>query len=207
MGKTLFHLDFYGGALVYFDKIVQAGTATRFTGRPQVARGAVARAARVRRNSGENWQYYPSELNDPALSSVQGRARVPARPPLLSGTASWIRPSRCSSRSRDSAVLHPRQVLRGRAPGSRSQGKQAIDAFKEILLIGEEQQTQYSRRGNRGVPGAAQLRWRACSTRPSSSIVDQVLREAAGELARLGGVAVRGVVGVLHEEGQLEGAR
>ena len=29
----------------------------------------------------------------------------------------------------------------------------------------------------------------------------------AAELGRLGGVAVRGVVGVLHEDAQLEGAR
>ena len=47
MGKTLYQMGFYAGSLAYFDKIVQAGDNAHVPRcRAQVARGAVARAAR-----------------------------------------------------------------------------------------------------------------------------------------------------------------
>ena len=55
MGKTLYQMGFYAGSLAYFDKIVQAGDDAHLSRcRAQVARRAVARAARDVRHPRED---------------------------------------------------------------------------------------------------------------------------------------------------------
>ena len=84
MGKTLYQMGFYAGSLAYFDKIVQAGDNHTYHGAALKWLAALSRV--LPETSGileKIGTYDPSRAQRSVARVGEGRAAVPARPPLL----------------------------------------------------------------------------------------------------------------------------
>jgi tetratricopeptide (TPR) repeat protein len=147
MGKTLYQMGFYAGSLAYFDRIVKAGDAHTYHGATLKWLAALSRV--LPETSGilqKIGSYDAAALNDPSLKSVHDELL------FLLGRNHY---NRGGEGDFDKAIALFRQVPRdseffikakffeGVTYVRKYQGKPAVDAFKEILLIGEERPQQY----------------------------------------------------------------
>ena len=148
MGKTLYQMGFYAGALAYFDKIVQAGDNHTYHGATLKWLAALSRV--LPETSGilqKIGSYDPSALNDPSLASVKDELLF-----LLGrhyynkgGDGDFEKAvSLFEQVDRSSPFFIKAKFFEGVTYVREYQGKPAVDAFKQILIIGEERPPQYS---------------------------------------------------------------
>lgn len=148
MGKTLYQMGFYAGSLAYFDKIVQAGQNHTYHAATLKWLAALSRV--LPETSGileKIGTYDPSSLNDPSLASVKDELLF-----LLGrhyyrkgGDGDFDKAiSLFQQVDRNSNMFIKAKFFEGVTYVRKYEGKPAVDAFKEILVIGEERPKQYS---------------------------------------------------------------
>jgi tetratricopeptide (TPR) repeat protein len=147
MGKTLYQMGFYAGSLAYFDKIVQAGDAHTYHGATLKWLAALSRV--LPETSGilqKIGTYDIAALGDPSLSAVHDELL------FLLGRHYYNRGgdgdfdkavSLFKQVSRQSEFFIKAKFFEGVTYVRKYEGKPAVDAFKDILLIGEERPKQY----------------------------------------------------------------
>ena len=147
MGKTLYQLDFYAGSLAYFDKIVQAGEKHTYYGPTLKWLAALSRVLPETSGILEKIGVYPkSALEDPIMAEVKDELYY------LLGRYFYKRGgdgdfdqaiSLFQSVSKKSDFYIKAKFFEGVTDVRKFDGKAAISAFKEILVIGQEHPTQY----------------------------------------------------------------
>lgn len=148
MGKTLYQMGFYAGSLAYFDRIVQAGANHTYHAAALKWLAALSRV--LPETSGildKIGTYDPSALNDPSLASVKDELLF-----LLGrhyyrkgGDGDFDKAiSLFQQVDRNSDHFIKAKFFEGVTYVRKYEGKPAVDAFKEILIIGEERPAQYS---------------------------------------------------------------
>ena len=148
MGKTLYQMGFYAGSMAYFDKIVQAGDNHTYHGAALKWLAALSRV--LPETSGileKIGTYDASALNDPSLASVKDELLF-----LLGrhfykhgGDGDFDKAiSLFQQVSRDSPFFIKAKFFEGVTYVRKYEGKPAVDAFKDILIIGEEHPHQYA---------------------------------------------------------------
>jgi hypothetical protein len=147
MGKTLYQMGFYAGSLAYFDKIVQAKDTHTYHGTTLKWLAALSRV--LPETSGilaKIGSYDISALSDPSLASVHDELL------FLLGRHYYARGgdgdfdkaiALFKQVSRDSEFFIKAKFFEGVTYVRKYEGKPAVDAFKEILVIGEERPRQY----------------------------------------------------------------
>jgi len=149
MGKTLYQMGFYAGSLAYFDKMVQGGDAHTYHGAALKWLAALSRV--LPETSGileKIGTYDASALNDPSLATVKNELLF-----LLGrhfyrhgGEGDFEKAIGLFNEvSRDSEFFIKAKFFEGVTYVRKYEGKPAVDAFKEILVIGEERPKQYSK--------------------------------------------------------------
>ena len=148
MGKTLYQLGFYAGSLAYFDKIVKAGDAHTYHGAALKWLAALSRV--LPETSGileKIGTYDVAALNDPSLASVKDELL------FLLGRHYYRRGGDgdfdkaiglFNQVDRNSNMFIKAKFFEGVTYVRKYEGKPAVDAFKDILIIGEERPKQYS---------------------------------------------------------------
>jgi tetratricopeptide (TPR) repeat protein len=147
MGKTLYQMGFYAGSLAYFDKIVQAGDAHTYHGATLKWLAALSRV--LPETSGileKIGSYDVTALNDPTLASVHDELLF-----LLGrhyyrhgGDGDFDKAIGLFKQvSRNSEFFIKAKFFEGVTYVRKFEGKPAVEAFKEILVIGEEHPAQY----------------------------------------------------------------
>jgi len=147
MGKTLYQMGFYAGSLAYFDKIVAAGDAHTYHGAALKWLAALSRV--LPETSGileKIGTYDPSALNDPSLASVKDELLF-----LLGrhfyrhgGDGDFDKAIGLFGQvSRNSEFFIKAKFFAGVTYVRKYEGKPAVDAFKDILVIGQEHPAQY----------------------------------------------------------------
>src|ERR1051325_5039467 len=142
MGKTLYQMGFYAGSLAYFDKIVQAGDNHTYHGATLKWLAALSRV--LPETSGileKIGTYDAAALNDPSLASVKDELLF-----LLGrhfykhgGDGDFDKAiSLFQQVDRQSPFFIKAKFFEGVTYVRKYEGKPAVDAFKEILIIGEE---------------------------------------------------------------------
>jgi len=145
MGKTLYQMGFYAGSMAYFDKIVQAGDAHTYHGAALKWLAALSRV--LPETSGileKIGTYDPSALNDPSLASVKDELLFLLGRHFYKHGDFDKAIALFQQVSRESPFFIKAKFFEGVTYVREYQGKPAVDAFKEILVIGEEQPKQYS---------------------------------------------------------------
>ena len=149
MGKTLYQMGFYAGSLAYFDRIVQVGDNHTYHAAALKWLAALSRV--LPETSGileKIGTYDPSALNDPSLQSVKDELLF-----LLGrhyyrkgGDGDFDKAiSLFQQVDRNSTHFIKAKFFEGVTYVRKYEGRPAVDAFKEILIIGEERPPQYSR--------------------------------------------------------------
>lgn len=147
MGKTLYQMSFYAGSLAYFDKIVQTGDAHTYHGATLKWLAALSRV--LPETSGileKIGSYDTAALSDPSLASVHDELLF-----LLGrhyyrhgGDGDFDKAvSLFRQVSRDSEFFIKAKFFEGVTYVRKYEGKPAVDAFKDILLIGQDRPRQY----------------------------------------------------------------
>jgi tetratricopeptide (TPR) repeat protein len=147
MGKTLYQMGFYAGSLAYFDKIVQAGDAHTYHGATLKWLAALSRV--LPETSGildKIGTYDPKSLDDSSLASVKDELLF-----LLGrhfyrkgGDGDFEKATALFQQvSRNSEFFIKAKFFEGVTDVRTNQGKPAVEAFKDILIIGQEKPKQY----------------------------------------------------------------
>src|SRR3954469_8813864 len=147
MGKTLYQMGFYAGSLAYFDKIVQAGDAHTYHGAALKWLAALSRV--LPETSGileKIGSYDVNALADPSLAAVHDELLF-----LLGrhyyrhgGDGDFDKAvSLFKQVGRNSEFFIKAKFFEGVTYVRKYEGKPAVDAFKDILVIGEERPRQY----------------------------------------------------------------
>jgi tetratricopeptide (TPR) repeat protein len=148
MGKTLYQMGFYAGSLAYFDKIVQAGDQHTYHGATLKWLAALSRV--LPETSGilqKIGTYDASALNDPSLSSVKDELLFLLGRHFYAkgGDGDFDKAIGLFQQvDRQSAFFIKAKFFEGVTYVRKYEGKPAVDAFKEILVIGEERPKAYS---------------------------------------------------------------
>jgi tetratricopeptide (TPR) repeat protein len=145
MGKTLYQMGFYAGSMAYFDKIVQAGENHTYHGAALKWLAALSRV--LPETSGileKIGTYDPSALNDPSLASVKDELLFLLGRHFYKHGDFDKAVSLFQQVSRQSPFFIKAKFFEGVTDVRQLQGKPAVDAFKDILVIGEEHPPQYS---------------------------------------------------------------
>jgi len=148
MGKTLYQMGFYAGSLAYFDKIVAAGENHTYHAAALKWLAALSRV--LPETSGileKIGSYDVSALNDASLASVKDELLF-----LLGrfyygrgGDGDFDKAIGLFQQvDRQSTFFIKAKFFEGVTYVRKYEGKPAVDAFKEILVIGEEHPKQYS---------------------------------------------------------------
>jgi len=147
MGKTLYQMGFYAGSLAYFDKIVVAGDAHTYHAAALKWLAALSRV--LPETSGileKIGTYDASALEDPSLASVKDELYF-----LLGrhfyrrgGDGDFDKAIALFQKvSRDSEFFIKGKFFEGVTFVRKYDGKPAVAAFKDILVIGQEHPHQY----------------------------------------------------------------
>jgi hypothetical protein len=148
MGKTLYQMNFYAGSLAYFDRIVQVGDAHTYHGAALKWLAALSRV--LPETSGileKIGTYDAAQLEDPSLAAVKDELY------FLLGRHYYRRGgdgdfekaiSLFQKVSRESEFFIKAKFFEGVTFVRKYEGRPAVDAFKEILLIGAEKPKQYN---------------------------------------------------------------
>ncbi len=149
MGKTLYQLRFYAGALSYFDKIATAGDSHPYHG--ATLKWLAALAQKLPDTSGilaKIGSYDESALSDPSIGEFKDQLYFLLGRFYYSkgGDENFDKAiSLFNQVSRDSDSFIKAKFFEGVTHVRKYQGKPAIDAFKEILAIGADKPKQYNR--------------------------------------------------------------
>jgi len=147
MGKTLYQMGFYAGSLAYFDKIVQAGDAHTYHGAALKWLAALSRV--LPETSGileKIGTYDPSALDDSSLASVKDELLfLLGRHYYRKGAEGDFEKAigLFQQVSRESEFFIKAKFFEGVTYVRKYEGKPAVDAFKDILIIGAERPKQY----------------------------------------------------------------
>ena len=147
MGKTLYQMGFYAGSLVYFEKIVEAGDQHTYHAATLKWLAALSRV--LPETSGileKIGTYDPAALEDPSLNSVKDELYY-----LLGrhfyrrgGDGDFEKAIQLFQKvSRESEFFIKAKFFEGVTYVRKYEGKPAVEAFKEILVIGQEHPKQY----------------------------------------------------------------
>jgi hypothetical protein len=147
MGKTLYQMGFYAGSLAYFDKIVQAGDAHTYHAATLKWLAALSRV--LPETSGileKIGSYDPKALEDSSLASVKDELLF-----LLGrhyyakgGDGDFDKAIALFQQvSRQSEFFIKAKFFEGVTYVRKFEGKPAVAAFKDILVIGQEKPKQY----------------------------------------------------------------
>jgi tetratricopeptide (TPR) repeat protein len=147
MGKTLYQLGFYAGSLAYFDRIVTAGQAHTYHAATLKWLAALSRV--LPETSGileKIGTYDAGALEDPIMAEVKDELYY-----LLGrhyyrrgGDGDFEKAIELFNRvSRQSEFFIKAKFFEGVTYVRKFEGKPAVDAFKEILVIGQERPPQY----------------------------------------------------------------
>lgn len=144
LGKTLYKMGYYAGALAYFDKIVQVGHGHRYYGATLKWLAALSRV--LPDTSGilaKIGTYDPAQLEDPVMDEVRdelyyllGRYYYGAGQ-LDSAVAMFQRVDVTSPFYLESKFMEGVTFVR------KYDGKPAVQAFKDLLVIGQERPKQF----------------------------------------------------------------
>lgn len=148
MGKTLYQLDYYAASLAYFDRIVQAGTAHRYHGATLKWLAALSRV--LPETSGileKIGTYDPNDLNQPIMKEVRDELYYllgrhffrRGRPGDLDQAIALY-----GRVDRQNEFFIKAKFFEGVTFVRKYEGKPAIEAFKEILIIGQEKPAYYT---------------------------------------------------------------
>jgi tetratricopeptide (TPR) repeat protein len=147
MGKTLYQMGFYAGSLAYFDKIVKEGDAHTYHGAALKWLAALSRV--LPETSGileKIGTYDPNALNDPALASVHDELL------FLLGRHYYRHGAEgdfdkaiglFKQVGKNSEFYIKAKFFEGVTYVRKYEGKPAVAAFKDILVIGEQKPAQY----------------------------------------------------------------
>jgi tetratricopeptide (TPR) repeat protein len=147
MGKTLYQMGFYAGSLAYFDRIVHVGAGHTYHGATLKWLAALSRV--LPETSGilaKIGSYDIAALSDPALASVHDELL------FLLGRHYYSRGgdgdfdkavSLFKQVSRNSEFFIKAKFFEGVTYVRKFEGKPAVAAFKDILIIGEQRPPQY----------------------------------------------------------------
>ncbi len=147
MGKTLYQMGFYAGSLAYFDKIVQGGDAHTYHGAALKWLAALSRVLPETSGILEKIGTYDQKaLDDPSLASVKDELLF-----LLGrhyyrhgGDGDFDKAiSLFNQVDRNSEFYIKAKFFEGVTYVRKFEGKPAVDAFKEILVIGQERPKAY----------------------------------------------------------------
>jgi tetratricopeptide (TPR) repeat protein len=147
MGKTLYQMGFYAGSLAYFDKIVQAGDAHTYHGAALKWLAALSRVLPETSGILEKIGTYDSKaLDDPSLATVKDELLF-----LLGrhyyrhgGDGDFDKAIGLFNQvDRNSEFYIKAKFFEGVTYVRKFEGKPAVDAFKEILVIGQEHPKAY----------------------------------------------------------------
>ncbi|HEY5936543.1 MAG TPA: hypothetical protein VIU61_17965 [Kofleriaceae bacterium] len=147
MGKTLYQMGFYAGSLAYFDKIVTAGDAHTYHAAALKWLAALSRV--LPETSGileKIGSYDEAALQDGGLASVRDELYF-----LLGrhyyrrgGDGDFDKAIQLFQKvSRENEFFIKAKFFEGVTYVRKYEGKPAVDAFKEILIIGQERPRQY----------------------------------------------------------------
>ncbi|MBK7538093.1 MAG: hypothetical protein IPI49_22520 [Myxococcales bacterium] len=149
MGKALYQLHFYAGALSYFDKIVAAGDAHPY--HAATLKWLAALSVKLPDTSGilaKIGTYNESALSDPSIGEAKDQLYFLLGRFFYSkgGDENFDKAiSLFQQVARDSEYFIKAKFFEGVTHVRKYQGKAAIDAFKEILVIGQERPKQYAK--------------------------------------------------------------
>lgn len=144
LGKTLYQLGFYAGALAYFDRIASAGPSHRYHSATLKWLSALSRV--LPETSGileKIGAYDPSELEQPVLEDVRDELHY------LMGRHYYLRGEFDQAIAlftrvrRDSPFFLRAKFFEGVTYVRKYEGSPAVEAFKEILVIGREKPKYY----------------------------------------------------------------
>lgn len=147
MGKTLYQMNFYAGSLAYFDKIVQAGDAHTYHGAALKWLAALSRVLPETSGILEKIGTYDEKaLDDPSLASVHDELLF-----LLGrhyyrhgGDGDFDKAIHLFQQvDRNSEFYIKAKFFEGVTYVRKYEGKPAVDAFKDILIIGQEKPKAY----------------------------------------------------------------
>jgi hypothetical protein len=149
MGKTLYQQRFYAGALSYFDKIATAGDAHPY--HAATLKWLAALSQKLPDTSGilaKIGSYNESALSDPSIGDAKDQLYF-----LLGrffygkgGDENFDKAIALFQQvGRDSEFYIKAKFFEGVTHVRKYEGKPAIEAFKEILVIGQERPKQYAK--------------------------------------------------------------
>jgi tetratricopeptide (TPR) repeat protein len=142
MGKTLYQMGFYAGALAIFEKIVKAGDQHTFHGATLKWLAALSRV--LPETSGILQlvgTYDAKALDDPSLATVRDELLFLLGRHFYAkgGDGDFDKAIALFQQvNRDSAFYIKAKFFEGVTYVRKYEGKPAVDAFKEILVIGED---------------------------------------------------------------------
>jgi tetratricopeptide (TPR) repeat protein len=146
MGKTLYQMGFYAGSLAYFDKIVQAGDNHTYHGAALKWLAALSRV--LPETSGileKIGTYDPSALNEPRRRQDELYFLLGRHYYRRGGDGDFEKSIGLFQKvSRDSEFFIKAKFFEGVTYVRKYEGRPAVDAFKEILIIGAERPKQYN---------------------------------------------------------------
>jgi len=147
MGKTLYQMSFYAGSLAYFDKIVAAGDAHTYHAAALKWLAALSRVLPETSGILEKIGTYDEKaLEEPSLASVKDELFF-----LLgrhyyrrAGDGDFEKAIQLFQKvSRENEFFIKAKFFEGVTYVRKFEGKPAVEAFKEILIIGQERPRQY----------------------------------------------------------------
>ncbi len=146
MGKTLYQMGFYAGSLAYFDRIVQAGAAHRYYGATLKWLAALSRV--LPETSGildKIGKYDPAALEDPIMDEVRNELYY-----LLGRhfyrQAKFDEAIGLFQRVESNSPFYIKaKFFEGVTYVRKYKGAPAVEAFKDILIIGQERPDYYTK--------------------------------------------------------------
>jgi hypothetical protein len=148
MGKTLYQMRIYAGALSYFDKIVTAGDAHSY--HAATLKWLAALSQKLPDTSGilaKIGSYKESDLADPSIGDSKDQLYFLLGRFYYSkgGDENFDKAINLFQQvGRDSDFFIKAKFFEGVTHVRKYEGKPAIEAFKEILVIGQERPKQYA---------------------------------------------------------------
>ncbi len=208
LGKTLYQLGFYAGALAYFDRIAAAGVNHRYHNATLKWLAALSRV--LPETSGileKIGAYDAAELEQPVLEDVRDELFY------LLGRHYYLRGEFDQAIAlftrvrKESPFYLQAKFFEGVTYVRKYEGRPAIEAFKEILVIGREKPKAYNREDVAKFEELATLQMARVfySTQQFDTSIkyyEKLDQDSPDWLDSL----VRGCLGLLHEDQQLEGA-
>jgi tetratricopeptide (TPR) repeat protein len=146
VGKTLYKMGYYAASLAYFDRIVQAGDAHRYHGATLKWLAALSRV--LPETSGildRIGSYDPSSLKDPIMEAVRDELYYLLGRHFYRQGEFEQAIGLFQSVSRENPFYIKAKFFEGVTYVRQYQGKPALNAFKEILAIGQERPKYYSK--------------------------------------------------------------